>query len=211
MAGRSRGLLRLRDDLSRLRGSLPGPLARLGGGDDDPYWDAFINRRAADPKNTIPDIIGRAPEGNIFPTVAELHSPNVMSAHVKEFASYLRAVLCGIVDLSKQSPDVARGYPFAIVCAVRAEYDPYTSPGPGGQAAVQAGQYVTFIVAAWLREMGFRGTMKIETSREERERLAVAVGLGTLNADGRLTVPKYGTKVHVTDIIFTDLPMVADG
>jgi hypothetical protein len=211
MAGRSRGLLRLRDDLSRLRGSLPGPLARLGGGGDDPYWDAFINRPAADAKNTIPDIIGRAPEGNIFPTLAELHSPNVMSAHVKEFATYLRAVLCGIVDLSKQGPDVARGYPFAIVCAVRSEYDPYDSPGPGGQAAVQAGQYVTFIVAAWLREMGFRGTMKIETSREERQRLAVAAGLGTLNGDGKLTVPKYGTKVHLTDIIFTDLPMLADG
>jgi hypothetical protein len=24
-------------------------------------------------------------------------------------------------------------------------------------------------------------------------------------------VPKYGTKIHVADIIFTDLPMVADG
>jgi hypothetical protein len=24
-------------------------------------------------------------------------------------------------------------------------------------------------------------------------------------------VPKYGTKVHVADIIFTDLPLAADG
>jgi hypothetical protein len=212
MADRSRGLPRLRDDLSRLRGSLPGPLGRLGGGGgDDPYWDSFIKRPPADSKNMIRDVIGRAVEGNVFPTLAELHSPNVTSAHVKEFATYLRAVACGIVDLSKQGPDVARGYPFAIVCAVRAEYDPYDSPGVGGQAAVQNGQYVTFIVAAWIREMGYRGTMKIETSREERERLAVAAGLGTLNGDGRLTVPKYGTKIHLTDIIFTDLPMLADG
>ena len=210
MAGRSRGLPRLRDDLSRLRGSLRVPFGRPGAG-DDPYWDTFINRPPADLKNTIPDILARAPEGNIFPTLAELHSPNVTSSHVKEFARYLRARLCGIVDLSKQDPAVARGYPFAIVCAVEAENDPYTSPGPGGQAAVQAGQYVTFIVAAWLREMGFRGTMKIDTSRAEREHLAVAAGLGKLNADGRLTVPKYGTKIHITDIIFTDLPMEADG
>jgi hypothetical protein len=24
-------------------------------------------------------------------------------------------------------------------------------------------------------------------------------------------VPKYGTKIHIADIIFTDLPMEADG
>ena len=210
MAGPSRGLLRLRDDLSRLRGSLRVPWGRSAAG-DDPYWEAFINRPAADLRNTIPEIVGKAPEGNIFPTQSELHSPNVTSSHVKELAAYLRANLCGIVDLSTQDPELARGYPFAIVTAVRAEYDPYTSPGVGGQTAVQTGQYVTFIVAAWIREMGFRGTMKIETSREERERLAVAAGLGKLNGDGRFAAPKYGTKIHITDPIFTDLPMVADG
>lgn len=210
MAGRPRGLLRLRDDLSRLRGSLRVPWGRSAAG-DDPYWEAFINRPAADLRNTIPEIVGKAPEGNIFPTQSELHSPNVTSSHVKELAAYLRADLCGIVDLSKQAPEVARGYPFAIVTAVRAEYDPYTSPGLGGQTAVQSSQYVTFIVAAWIRELGFRGTMKIETSREERERLAVAAGLGKLNGDGRFTAPKYGTKIHIADPIFTDLPMEADG
>jgi epoxyqueuosine reductase QueG len=81
----------------------------------------------------------------------------------------------------------------------------------GGQATIQAGQYVTFIVSAWIREMGFRGTMKIDVPRAEREHLAVAAGLGKLNGDGKLTVPKYGTKIHIADIIFTDLPMEADG
>src|SRR6187401_707710 len=114
MADRSRGLLRLRDDLSRLRGSLRVPWGRSAGG-DDPYWESFINRPAADLRNTIPEIVGKAPEGNIFPTQSELHSPNVTSNHVKELAAYLRADLCGIVDLSKQASEVARGYPFVIV------------------------------------------------------------------------------------------------
>jgi len=210
---RSGGLPRLRDDLSRLGGALK--LARLPwkrlDADDDPYWDAYIRRPPTDVRNTIPEIVAKAPEGNIFPTRAELHSENVTSSHVKELASYLDAKLCGIVDLSKQPPEIARGYPYAIVCLVRAEYDPYTSPGVGGQAAVQAGQYVAFIVAAWIREMGYRGTIKIETSREERERLAVAAGLGTRTGAGRLTVPKYGAKIHVADVIFTDLPLEADG
>ena len=53
----------------------------------------------------------------------------------------------------------------------------------GGQAAVQAGQFVTFIVAAWIRELGTGRTMKIEIPREQRERLAVGRPR-TLNGDG---------------------------
>ena len=191
-------------------GSLRLPWRRSGS-DYDPYWGAFINRPPADVRNMIPEIIEKAPEGNVFPTRAELHTPAVTSSHVKELAVYLDAQLVGIVDLSKQDPEVAHGYPFAVVCAVHAQYDPYTAPGVGGQAAVQAGQFVTFIVASWIREMGYRATMKIEVPREQRERLAVAAGLGTLNGDGRLTVPKHGTGIHVADVIFTDLPLVADG
>jgi hypothetical protein len=210
MARRSGGLPRLRDDLSRIGGVLRAPLRRLGS-PDDPYWDAFINRPPADARNLITEVVGKAPEGNIFPTRSDLHSPDVTASHVKELGLYLGAQVVGIADLGKQPPEIARDFPFAVVTGVRAENDPYTSPGVGGQAPVQAGQFVTFIVASWIRELGFRGSMKIEVPREERERLAVAAGLGRVNADGRLTVPKYGTKIHIADIIFTDLPLVADG
>jgi hypothetical protein len=200
--------------MPRLPGSLPGSLRlpwRRSGADDDPYWAAFITRPPADGRNMIPEIIRNAPEGNVFPTLADLHTPEITSSHVKELGLYLDAKLVGIADLGKQDPQLAHGYPFGIVCVVRAEYDPYTSPGVGGQATVQAGQFVTFIMASWIREMGFRGTMKIDVPRDQRERLAVAAGLGELNGDGRLKVPKYGTRIHVADIVFTDLPLVADG
>ena len=195
--------------MPRSLGALRLPWRRSGR--DDPYWDAFINRPPADVRNMIPEIIANAPEGNVFPTRTELHTPEVTARHVKELALYLDARLVGIVDLSRQDHEVARGYPFAVVCAVRAEHDPYAAPGVGGQAAVQNGQYVTFIVASYIRETGHRATMKIDVPREQRERLAVAAGLGRLNADGRLVVPKHGTKVHVADVIFTDLPLAADG
>ena len=191
-------------------GSLRLPWRRSGA-DVDPYWDAFVNRAPADVRNMIPEIIGNAPEGNVFPTRSELHSPAITSSHVKELARYLDAQLVGIVDLSTQDPELARGYPFAVVCAVRAEHDPSTAAGVGGQAAVQNGQFVTFIVASYIRETGHRATMKIEVPREQRERLAVAAGLGRLNGAGRLTVPKHGAKIHVADPIFTDLPLLADG
>jgi hypothetical protein len=210
MARRSGGLLRLRDDLSRLRGAFRVPWQRSGAG-DDPYWDAFINRPPADLRNSVAETIRKAPEGNVFPAKSELHTPEVTASHVKELTLYLRAQLVGIADLGKQPPELAHGFPYAVVTAVKADNDPYTSPGIGGQAPVQAGQFATFIVASWIRELGFRASIKIEVSREDRERLAIAAGLGKLNGDGRFTVPKYGTKIHVADIIFTDLPMAADG
>ena len=209
MARRTGGLPRLRDDLSRLRGVLRLPGRSASG--DDPFWDAFINRPPADALNTIPEVVAKAQEGSIVPTQSELHSPNVTSSHVKELANYLGRAPTGIADLTKQDPELAHGYPYAIVCAVRSEYDPYDHPGIGGQAGVQAGQFVTFIVAAWIRELGYQATIKIETTREQREHLASATGVGTRDRSGRFTTPKYGSKVHIADIIFTDLPMQADG
>jgi hypothetical protein len=191
-------------------GALRLPWGRSGAG-DDPYWEAFLDRPPADIRNSIPEIVAKAAEGNVFPTQEELHSPNVTSAHVKELATYLGKSLTGIADLTRQDPELAHGYPFGIVCAVRSEYDPYEHPGVGGQTGVQHGQFVTFIVAAWIREMGFRATIKIETTREQREHLAISTGLGTRDRHGRFTTPKYGTKVHIADIIFTDLLMEADG
>ena len=49
----------------------------------------------------------------------------------------------------------ARAIRSAIVCAVRAEYDPRAAPGIGGQVPVQNGLFVTFILSAYIREMGY--------------------------------------------------------
>lgn len=176
--------------------------------EDDPFWDAYINRPPTDLRNMVPEIIRKAPEGTVYPTQSELHTPAVTSSHIKELGLYLHAELVGIADLSKLDPEIAQGYPYAVVCAVRADYDPRTSPGVGGQSPVQNGQYVSFIVSAYIRELGFRATTKLDAPREQ---LAVAAGLGKLTSDGRLTVRKHGTRIHIADIIFTDLPLVADG
>jgi hypothetical protein len=36
------------------------------------------------------------------------------------------------------------------------------------------------------------------------------VGIGTLDARGRLTTKRFGTKVHIADVILTDLPVAVD-
>ena len=176
--------------------------------DDDPYWQFFLNEIPVDPKNVTVEMIRNAPEGDVNPVKAELHSPEVTASHLKELAAYLGAVSCGVVDLSKQPPDVAQGYRFGVLCVVPAEVDPRTYPGVGGQAAVQRGLYVTFIVAAYIRELGVRATASAEPAAD---RLAEVAGLGKLNQAGRLVMPKHGARVYVADLIRTDLPLAADG
>jgi hypothetical protein len=176
--------------------------------DDDPYWQFFLNELPGDRRNSTIDMIRRAPEGAVNPVKAELHSPEITASHIKEFAVYLKALSCGIVDLTKQSEEIAKGYKFGILCVVPSEVDPRVHEGIGGQAGVQRGLYTTFIVAAYIRELGVRATASPEP---DADRLAAVAGLGTLNEAGRLVVPKYGTKVCVSDMIRTDLPLAADG
>jgi hypothetical protein len=195
---------------------LPG--LRRGSHKNDPYWDFFINTPPADLTNTVTDLIRNAPPGNVFPTKADIHTAEITSSHLKGMAQYFGADLVGIVRLPANNPSpsplpheaedkVEEDYPFAVVCAVRAEYDPRTAPGIGGQVPVQNGLFITFVLSAWIRELGFRAKVAQETNGEQ---LAAAAGLGEINGQGRLLTPQYGA-VHVTDIILTDLPLAADG
>jgi hypothetical protein len=199
-------------------GPLKIPWLGKGSREDDPYWDFFINTPPADLANTVTEMIRSAPEGNIFPTKAELHTPEITSGHVKELAAYLGTDLVGIARLTPPSP-LPRGgegkgegdniyYPFAVICAVQADYDPRQARGIGGQVPVQKGLFITFVLSAWIRELGFRATAALDPNAEK---LAVAAGLGTLSAEGRLVTPKFGTRVHVANVIRTDLPLAPDG
>lgn len=185
-------------------GPLKLPWRRKDSHQDDPYWDHFIHTPPADTANTVVEMIRHAPDGNVFPTKADLHSPEITSAHVKEMARYLGADLVGITRLGADDTD----YPFAVVCALRADYDPRKAAGIGGQVAVQNGLFVTFVLSAWIRELGFRAKAMPDA---EAERLASRAGLGTVDSDGRLVTHEFGSGIHVADPVRTDLPLKADG
>jgi hypothetical protein len=196
-------------------GPLKIPWLGKGSREDDPYWDFFINTPPADLANTVTEMIRSAPEGNVFPTKAELHTPDISSSHVKELARYLGTDLIGIAKLNAAtSPLPQKGeednsiYPFAVICAVQADYDPRKAQGIGGQVPVQKGLFITFVLSAWIRELGFRATAALDPNAEQ---LAAAAGLGKLNTDGKLVTPQYGTRVHVANVIRTDLPLAPDG
>jgi hypothetical protein len=186
---------------------------------DDSYWDFFINTPPADLANTVTELIRTAPEGNVFPTKADVHTPEITSTHVKELARYLGADLVGIarLDLNAHSSVAlpregqngeVEGYPFGVICVVRADYDPRRSPGIGGQVPVQNGLFITFVLGAWIRELGFRATA---VEMENAEGLAAQARLGTVDADGKLVTAKFGPHVHVARIVCTDLPLAPDG
>ena len=170
--------------------------------EDDPYWEFFVNTPPGDERNSLASALRNAPEGVVRPVKEDIHTPEVMTRHVKELAQFLGAELVGIAKTDRPE------HPFAILPAVKADYDPRQAPGVGGQLPVQRTLYVTFILSAWIRELGYQGTTKIEVNNEA---LAAKAGLGTLNAAGRLVTPRLGAKVHVGGAILTDLPLLADG
>ncbi|MGE5854264.1 MAG: hypothetical protein ACM35E_14100, partial [Deltaproteobacteria bacterium] len=147
-----------------------------------------------------------------------LHSPEITSSHVKGMAQYFGAELVGIAKLDnlsslppgegKSEGDTRETYPFAIICAVHADYDPRTARGIGGQVPAQNGLFITFVLTAWIRELGFRASAAPDS---DADKLAAAAGLGTLSSDGRLVTPKFGANVYIANVVRTDLPLAADG
>jgi hypothetical protein len=174
----------------------------------DPYWDFFINTPPADMANTVTEMIRNAPEGNVFPAKTELHTPEITTSHVKGMAEYFGAALTGIARLDTSDPTNPERYPYAVVCAVRADSDPRKSPGIGGQVPVQNGLFVTFVLSAWIRELGYRATAAPQPGDEK---LAAQAKLGTLNSQGQLVTPQFGVEVYVANAIRTDLPLAPDG
>ena len=165
---------------------------------DDPYWEAFINRPPADLNNLIPHGFKQVKPGGENPVKTEVHSPNVMSSHVKRLAQFYGADLVGIVELPEG---------FGIVCVTRSDYDTHTAVGIGGQTPALKGLFATFTLGAYIRELGYRA----DASEVDRERVAAVAGLGTLDRDGRLVTRKFGRNVHVADVLLTDLPLEPDG
>jgi hypothetical protein len=187
-------------------GPLKLPWLRKNSHRGDPYWDFFINTPPADLANTVTEMIRNAPPGNVFPTKTELHTPEITSSHLKGMAEYFGAELVGVAKLDPaENPE---GLPFAVICAVHADYDPRAAPGIGGQVPVQNGLFISFVLSSWIRELGFRATAAPDP---DADKLAAAAGLGKLNSGGKLVTPQFGANVHLANVIRTDLPLAADG
>ena len=181
---------------------IPWPRSNTNKG--DPFWDFFIHHAPSDPGNLVAEAIRTAPEGNIYPTRTEVHSPDITATHLKELARFWQADEVGIVRLTGQSahPEPVEGraehLPYAMVFGFYTDYDPKEAQGVGGQHVVLKGAYVAFEMGAYIREMGYQAT---RTGEAGVERLAAAAGLKA----------PPGKHLYLTDILQTDLPLAPDG
>jgi hypothetical protein len=173
-------------------------------------WDHFINRAPADPKNNLTPALQEAPEGRIYPVKTEVADPHAMSRQIKEFGQWVGADLVGVAALQpaylRPGAQSEAPYPFAVVCAIAADYDPREAKGLGGQLAVQNGAVVAHHLRNFMRELGYRASI----GGADPLAVAVAAGLGTLDPNGRLVTKMRSAYIHVAVPILTDLPLAPD-
>ena len=185
-------------------GFLRWPLGRSR----DPYWDAFVNRPLADPANVITGAIRQAPEGRIFPVRSELPEPDWLMQDLDVLIRFLGGSAIGVTStetaflLPDDGPDgeasldpaeLAADYPATIVCAVHAEHHPARAKGMAGQHVLHESASVNFSLAAYIRELGYRATVRPVDSAA----VARAAGL------------EPGRSEYVGDAVLTDLPLLA--
>ncbi len=165
----------------------------------DPYWDAFVNRPLADPANAITDAIRRAPEGRIFPVRSELPEPDRLLQDLDQLVRFLGGSAIGVAKtdtaflLSSDDTnpaDLAEDHPFTVVCAVHAEHHPDRVKGMAAQHVLHESASVNFSLAAYIRELGYRGTVRPVDPAAAR-----AAGV------------EPGRDEYVGDAVLTDLPL----
>ncbi len=185
---------------------------------EDPYEDFYLQSPAADPRNLIVTRIRDAPEGSVFAVKTETHPPEIMSQQIKDLGSFFGADLVRIVPTHGLGLEPAataetdglapaNDLPFAVLMLFHAEHDHRDSPGIGGHAADLKAAFATFQTAAIIREYGFQAR---RMSPADPDKVASSAGLGSLDGRGRLKTPAFGSKVHVADVIVTDLPLAPD-
>ena len=178
----------------------------------DPYWEGFISRPVVDPDNELIPAIKNAPEGRIFPVRSDLPEPGRLSRDLAEFATFLGAASMGIAKLERAHLPADGGddadkllatYALVVMCTVHAEHDPAIEKGIGGQHPVQESASINFSLSAYMRELGYASTVH----PVDAVAVAVAAGLGTTGAGGKLGTKEHGTHVYVGDGVLTDLPL----
>jgi hypothetical protein len=175
----------------------------------DPYWDDFLHRSPADPRNIITPAILQAPGGSSFPNITEIHDPQAMSGHLKELAKFFGADATGVSLVASFGGDDAEGaYRYAVSCLVGAIEEPKEQAGTGGQFALQKCATVNFNVAAYIRELGYGAS--VETESRAAHAYAAAAGLGKLDPDGRLNARKFGRSVGIAGVVLTNIPLAPD-
>jgi reductive dehalogenase len=193
------------------------------------------SNRARDKSNVFTDVLRRAPSGSINPNRTPVPDPAAMARHIKRVGHYFGASIVGIgrshpallyaggrmhdtgfiteaeQDDAETPAELCRKYPFVIVTPVAWDYDlAHAHRHHIGDAAYDTTLMQTVMVLtaveAYIRELGYtalRGKVNPQAA-------ALAGGVGELGRNGLIISEKFGARIHLSDAILTDLPLVAD-
>lgn len=199
----------------------------------DPLTRIAFENHAADRNNMMAGALRRAPKGTTNPERVTVSDPAAMARHIKRVAAYLGL---DVVGIGKSHPtylyagksvdsfgstdgapiegaeELARRFPYFIAGSVAWDYNLTKAHRHHiGDAAYDfTGQQTNLIFTAiegHIRELGYhtlRGAMNGQAA-------ALAAGVGELGRNGLIITEKFGARVHASDAIMTDMPLVADG
>jgi hypothetical protein len=172
--------------------------------------DNFVHRVPYDPLTIVAPRLNDAPEGRVNPVVSEVHSPEVMTEHLQVLGRSLGADLVVVLPLddgaNRKVQDTfsseVRAYAHAVVAAVEAHHDVDAAPGLGGQFPLIKAQMLDFVLAAYIRELGYPATVQYFSNQG-----AGATLLGALSSTSGHALRSLRPYAVVAGILLTDLPL----
>jgi len=185
-----------------------------------------------DPHNSLQHLMRKVPVGAVSPERVPVSDPVAMARNIKETARFFGADVAGIARLEQAYvySHRARGGPadgenagsavdlphkYAICLGFAGNYDRYLAcNSPISDTEYQMGDsrmmVPTFLLAAYIREMGYPARAHYHTRRELNPiPLAINAGLGELGRNGLLIHEDYGPRLQLAAVT-TDLPMAVD-
>ncbi len=201
----------------------------------DPLGRIGSDRHASDLRNVVLSAVGKAQKGTVNPERTYVPDPKLMSAHIKRVAKFIGFDVVGIAPVhpsfvytgsrynpggdlqagteeEAKSPDViAERFPYAIVACVAWDYDMGKAHRHRiGDAAYHFTQQEAHLLyqtlAGYIRELGYNVAMGAGIPMP----LAVAAGIGEMGRNGMVVTEKFGSRIHMPDVILTDLPLAPD-
>lgn len=195
----------------------------------DPLGRVAFNWHAADQRNSLMTVLQQLPKGQVNSQRTPVPEPAAMARHIKRVGHYMGADIVRIgathpafmyggriddslVYAAADTPEErARKYPFVIIATVAWDYDlAQAHRHHVGDAAYDFTLMQTRLILGclegYIRELGYnvlRGGINPHA-------VALASGVGELGRNGLIITEKFGPRVHLTDTLMTDLPLVAD-
>ena len=191
---------------------------------------------AADKRNTLQNVVSRAPKGEINPEKFDVTDPKALTEHIKRVAAYLGVQVVGIAavhpsmlyagsrypDDGTGATDAARNigrspvaaaemYPFAICLTNVWDYSMVQAHrhhiGDHSYHFTQSRlQLIYANMAAYIRDLGYEAIQ----NRVQPMPTSLAAGIGELGRNGMVITEKYGARIHLGDPILTNMPLIAD-